>query len=42
VVFLGETMTLLQLLGGVGVVAGGLALVKAKAQIETLPATPTP
>jgi len=35
VAFLGETMTALQLLGGLGIVAGGLALVRAKAQVET-------
>jgi drug/metabolite transporter (DMT)-like permease len=32
--FLGETMTGLQVLGGLAVVAGGLALVRARAQLE--------
>ena len=35
VVSLGQTMTGLQLLGGLGVVGGGLALVRAKAQVAT-------
>jgi drug/metabolite transporter (DMT)-like permease len=37
VLFLGETMTRVQLLGGVGVVLGGLALVRARAQVQKLP-----
>jgi len=36
VLFLGETMTRVQLLGGVGVVLGGLALVRARAEVGRL------